>query len=424
MTTGKEKINLGEELRERGLLYQSSPEDISEIFNDSEKRTTYLGVDPTADSIHVGNLVTYIVAEHLKQAGHEVILLVGGATGLIGDPSGKDTEREFSDVDDVKKMANNLHNQLGNIKRLSKMDMVNNYDWFKDMPVLEFLRDVGKHFTVNSLIKKESVSRRLKSESGISFTEFSYALIQGYDYYHLNKEKGCDLQIGGSDQWGNIVSGIDLIRKKTGKTVYGFTIPLIVDKLTGKKFGKSEGNAVWLDPEKTSYYDFYQFWIHTDDSAVMDYLKAFTFLSMSEITLIEKELKEDAGSRKAQKKLAYEVTKFVHGDEIAFDAEKVSELIFSNTSLDELNDTDKDLVKKYATSIKVSNNSNIVDLLVDNGLTSSKREARELIQNKAIRVDGVVVDDQDKDIKANDFSSPIIMICIGKKNKVIVIFES
>ncbi len=424
MNTGNKKNNLGEELRERGLLYQSSPEDTSEIFNDSETRVAYLGVDPTADSIHVGNLVTYIVAEHLTQAGHKVILLVGGATGLIGDPSGKDTEREFSDVNDVKMMADKLHEQLSTIKGLSKMEMVNNYDWFKDMPVLEFLRDVGKHYTVNSLIKKESVSRRLQSESGISFTEFSYALIQGYDYYHLNKEKGCDLQIGGSDQWGNIVSGIDLIRKKTGKTVYGFTVPLIVDKLTGKKFGKSEGNAVWLNPEKTSHYDFYQFWIHTDDSAVIDYLKIFTFLPLLEISDIEKTFKEDASSRSAQRKLSYEVIKFVYGEEIASDVEKVSELIFSNTSLDELSDTDKALVKKYATLVKISSSSNIVDLLVDNKLSSSKREARELIQNKAIRVDGVVVDNQEQVIQASDFSSPIAMICVGKKKKIVITFES
>ena len=416
MSTTKD-MNLGEELILRGLISQISTEHVGEILN--EKRVAYVGVDPTADSIHVGNLITYIFLEHLLRRGHTSIMLVGGATGLIGDPSGKDEERVFSQEDEVLERAKRIKKQLAGVKGLSEMPVVDNYTWFKDISSLEFLRDVGKFFTVNSMIKRESVARRLKSESGISFTEFSYALLQGYDFYHLNEHYNCDLQIGGSDQWGNIVSGIDLIRKKSGNKAYGITIPLIVDKSTGKKFGKSAGNAVWLDPTKTSYYDFYQFWINVSDENVIEYLKLFTFLSLDEIEKISNSHAEDPQERKAQKVLAFEVTSFVHGPEVARDVSTVADVMFKSDDLSQVDPDTLTLLERYAPIHETETDQKLVPVIVNFKLAKSNKEAKRFLSGNAIKVNGATLTD-DVDMQNLFKGKKMIVVTRGRKHKVII----
>jgi tyrosyl-tRNA synthetase len=408
-----------EELKQRGLVYQMSTESLEELFPEGQKRRAYFGADPTANSLHVGNLLGYVLAEHLIRAGHEVILLIGGGTGLIGDPSGKDKEREFSDQNVVERQAARLLVQLSEISGLSSMESVNNVDWLGKLSMIEFLRDVGKHFTVNTMLKKESVARRIESEQGISFTEFSYAILQGYDFYHLYTHKNVDMQFGGSDQWGNIVSGVEYIRRKTGETVYGLTMPLVVDKATGKKFGKSEGNAIWLDPTKTSHYYFYQFWLNTTDESVIDYLKLFTFVPLEEITDLENQTKEEPHLRAAQKRLAQEVTTFVHGKEHTENVQKVSELLFTKQTLDDLSEEEYTLVQTYAPILEVEKTTAIPDLLIFTGVASSKREAREFLKGGAIKIDGEQITDNGtlSEILKN---KELFMLTRGKKNKVVV----
>lgn len=417
----KQRITLGDELTQRGLIFQTSTESIDEILNSNKKRTAYLGVDPTADSIHVGNLITYVLAEHLFRDGHKVVLLVGGATGLIGDPSGKDAERTFSDVEEVAGRTNRITEQLAGISGLSKMEVVNNYDWFSKMNMLEFLRDVGKYFTVNSMMKRESVARRLEGENGISYTEFSYALLQGYDFYHLHTNNNCDLQIGGADQWGNIISGIDFIRKKTGDRVYGVTIPLITEKSSGKKFGKSDGNAIWLDPEKTSYYNFYQFWISVDDDNAIGYLKLFTFISLVGIEEIKIESEANPHDRIAQKRLAYEVTKFVHGADVADDVKKATDIMFKESSISNLSPESIELINKYIPATDTKPKDTVLKIVISGGLASSNREGREFVKNGAIKIDGNTIT-EDKELSTVGIKGTLFMLSRGKKKKIIVRF--
>jgi len=379
-------MKLSEELKERGFIYQSSAEDVSEIL-DGEKRTVYLGIDPTADSIHVGNLVPYMLLNRLMLAGHKVILLMGGGTALIGDPGGKSEERPFVEPEVIAQQAAKM--EFGIRKFVSgDVEFVNNYDWLSKISMMEYLRDIGKHFTVNAMIKKDIVANRLTDDNSISYTEFSYSLLQGYDYYHLHTHYGCDLQIGGSDQWSNILAGVDFVRRKTGDTVYALTIPLVVDKATGKKFGKSEGNAIWLDAEKTTPYALYQFWLNTSDDSVIDYLKLFTFLTLDEVAQIEKEHDENPGARKAQKRLAAEVTSFVHGEEDMKAVERASAALFGEVSFGELSDGEIEMVKENAPSCTVSADTLLVDVLVESGLATSKREARTFIEGGAVQING------------------------------------
>ncbi len=414
------KISLANELRERGFIYQFSTENLEDILD--KKRTIYLGVDPNADSIHVGHLVTYMLAYHLVQAGHKLILLVGGATALIGDPSGKDQERPYQEKDDVAKNALSLTKQIENLLKIDNIEMVNNYDWFSEMNVMEFLRETGKHFTVNNMIRKDSVAKRIQSENGISFTEFSYTLLQGYDYFYLNKEKGCDLQIGGSDQWGNIVSGIELIRRKTSKEVYGITVPLILDKSTGKKFGKSEGNAVWLDAEKTSPYVFYQFWLNMNDVDVLSNLKLFTILNLDEIAKLENEIKTYPEQRLAQKTLAYEMTKFVHGEITAKEVKIISEILFSGEGIEGLDELGKEMILREAPSFNVYESMGLVDILVNSKLAKSKREAREFIENGAVSIDNDKITDTMFRLDPKLTKNTLAILKRGKKNKCILSF--
>ncbi len=410
-------MKLSEELKERGFIYQSSVDDVAKIL-DEGKRTVYLGIDPTANSIHVGNLVPYLLLNRLMSAGHNVILLLGGGTALIGDPGGKNEERPFVEAEVIKQQAQEM--EAGIRKFVPEgVRFVNNYQWLSQLSMIEYLRGVGKHFTVNAMIKKDIVANRLTEDNSISYTEFSYSLLQAYDYAHLHKEYGCDLQIGGSDQWSNIIAGVDFIRKSTGDTVYALTMPLVTDKTTGKKFGKSEGNAIWLNPEKTTPYTFYQFWLNTADENVIDYLKLFTFLSLEEITDIEKDFHNNPGSRNAQKILAFEVTSFVHSKQTADTLVRVSDALFGDVALSELTPQEVAILKENAPLLKVSSGTTLVDVLVDTTLAISKREARTFISGGAVQLNGEKIEDIDT-VVTQELFGPLVLLKRGKKKVSLV----
>ncbi len=410
---------LSEILKERGYVYQHSSEKLGEI-TDGTKRTVYLGVDPTADSIHVGNLAAYMLLRRFADAGHKVILLIGGGTGMIGDPK-PDVERPLLDLEEVAARSEKLKKQAEKILGGIEVQLVNNYDWLGSLDLISFLRDTGKYFTVNSLIKKDAISARMDSEEGISFTEFSYPLLQAYDFWHLYTEYKCDVQIGGSDQWGNIVAGVELIRRKESKTAYALTIPIIVDKSSGKKFGKSEGNAVWLDPEKTSPYAFYQFWLNAGDESVADYLKLFTLLSDMEIEAVMEMQKRDAKERHAQKTLAREVTILVHGEEEATKAETVTQVLFGEASLDSLEETAVAVLKSSAPTYEAQVGADIVDVLIGASLATSKREAKEFLKDKAVSLNGEVIVDEKRKLTADDFYNGTALLKRGKKNICVLV---
>lgn len=360
-----------EELKWRGLVKDISSPDLEEKLN-NESLTFYWGTDPTADSLHLGHYSSLVTAKRLMLHGHKPILLVGGATGLIGDPR-PTSEREIISKETVEKNIEGLKRQVTRLLD-NKAEVVNNYDWTKNVTFLDFLRDIGKYINVNYMLNKDIISRRL--ESGITYAEFSYTLLQGFDFLHLFKNKNCTLQAAGSDQWGNITTGIELIRKIEGVEAYGFTMPLILDK-TGKKFGKSEGNALWLDKEKTSPYLIYQYLLNSDDSKVIEYLKVFTFLNKEEIDDLEEKVKTEPEKREAQKTLAYEVVKDLHGVEEAEKAKKTSEEVFTKGYSSE---------GMPSETIEYKNNMNLMDILVMTKITTSKSEARRLIIGNGISV--------------------------------------
>jgi len=403
---------LSEILRERGYVNQHSSETLEEI-TDGPKRTVYLGVDPTADSIHVGNLVVYMLLRRFADAGHRIILVIGGGTGLIGDPK-PDVERPLLDMTEVQARAEKLASQAEKLLGGTKLTVVNNNDWLGSLELIPFLRDVGKYFTVNSLIKKDAISARLKSEDGISYTEFAYPLLQAFDFWHLYKEEKCDVQIGGSDQWGNIVAGVELIRRKENKTAYALTVPIITDKSTGKKFGKSEGNAVWLDAEKTSPFHFYQFWLNASDESVGDYLKLFTLLEDAEIGAVMQMHGNDASKRHAQRLLAREVTKLVHGAEESQKAEEVSAVLFGDADVSSLEKAAIATLITAAPSYKVQVGDGIVEILVGSQLASSKREARQFLSEGAVTLGTQAVDEK-KVLEDGDFIKKIALLRRGRR---------
>jgi tyrosyl-tRNA synthetase len=406
-------MKLSEELQARGFIHQFSTETLAEIL-DGEKRTIYHGFDPSADSIHVGNFASWMLLRHLANAGHNIILLVGGGTGMIGDPK-PDVERALTPPDVVAKRVEKLSVQAERLLVGQPITFVNNHDWLSSLHLIYFLRDIGKHFTVNELIKKDAIATRLKSDNGISYTEFAYPLLQAYDYLALHKKYGCTVQVGGSDQWGNIIAGVELIRKKEQKTVYAITTPLIIDKTTGKKFGKSEGNAVWLDAGKTSPFSFYQFWLNVADENVVDYLKIFTFLSLPEIERVEKTFRENPGSRSAQKVLAFEITKIVHGTERAAAVKNVSEIIFGTRMLAEMTSDEQVILLENAPLTTVVVGTTIVDVLVETKLASSKREARTFIESGAISVGGKKFLDSNEVLGDELFTGGLALLRRGKK---------
>ena len=405
-------MTLFEDLKWRGLIQDISSPEIEKVLN-NESVTFYWGTDPTADSLHIGHYSSLVTARRLVKAGHHAILLVGGATALIGDPRGKG-ERTLESYDTIQ---NNYLKLKAQVERITGCETVNNYDWIKDINVLEFLRDYGKHFTINYMLDKDKVRKQL--DNGLSFTEFSYMLLQALDFKHLYETRNVTLQVAGSDQWGNITTGIELIRRTLGKEVYGMTMPLVLDE-QGNKIGKSEGNAVWLDKEKTSPYFLYQYFLNTDDAIVIDHLKKLTMLTKEEIDELEKSNKEEPHLRLAHKALAREVICDVHGKEEYEKVLKISEALFSGNlkelSSDELHDAFNNIP-----SCEVNEDKNIVDLLVETGICSSKREAREFVTNNSISINGEKVSDLEFVIKKeNAMVDNFTIIRKGKKKYFVI----
>lgn len=403
-------MSLFEDLKWRGLIKDVAGEE-SELQKvlDGKPFSFYWGTDPTADSLHLGHYSSLCMAKRLSNAGHHPVLLCGGATGRIGDPR-PTAEREIISEEAVNRNIEGIRSQVSRL--VPNAELVDNYDWLKDYTFLNFLRDIGKYVNVNYMLAKDIIQRRL--ESGITYAEFSYMLMQGYDFVHLYQEKNCIMEVAGSDQWGNITTGVDLIRKMLDKTAYAFTMPLILDS-TGKKFGKSEGNALWLDKNKTSAYEIYQYLINTEDSKVLEYLKVFTFLPKDEIEKIYAEQQEKPETRIAQKTLAWEVVKDIHGKEEADNAVNVSQKLFAG---DFSGLSAKDIMSgmKGVPSFRFEKDENLVDMLVNNKIASSKREAREFIKSNAISVNGEIVSDEAKMItKETAIEGKLIIFRRGKK---------
>lgn len=404
-------MTLFEDLKWRGLIKDIAGEE-SELQKvlDGTPFTFYWGTDPTADSLHIGHYSSLCMAKRLANAGHHPILLCGGATGRIGDPR-PTAEREIISEETVNKNIKGIHDQIDRLLD-NRAELVDNYDWMKDYTFLNFLRDIGKYINVNYMLDKDIIRRRL--ETGITFAEFSYMLLQGYDFLHLFQEKNCIMQVAGSDQWGNITTGVDLIRKVLEKPAYAFTMPLILDS-TGKKFGKSEGNALWLNKEKTSAYEIYQYLINSDDSKVLEYLKVFTFLSKEQIEEVYAKQLEAPETRIAQKTLAWEVVKDIHGKEEADNAVLVSEKLFKG-DFNGLSVKDIKSGMRSVPSFDLTEERNIVDVLVNNKIASSKREAREFIKGNAISVNGNIINDETATItKDMAIEGEIIIFRRGKK---------
>lgn len=396
-----------EDLKWRGLVKDISSPELEEKLN-NESLTFYIGTDPTADSMHIGHFSSFLIATRLAKYGHKPILLVGGATGLIGDPK-PSQERKMITREEVNKNVEGLTKQAHDI---FGFDVVNNYDWIKEISVIDFLRDYGKYINVNYMLDKDIIKRRL--ESGITFCEFAYTLLQGLDFVTLNKNYGVTLQVAGSDQWGNITTGIELSRKMEGPELYGMTMPLVLDA-NGVKFGKTEGNALWLDKTKTSSYELFQYLINSDDACVIDYLKKLTFLSKEEIESIEEEQKAHPEERVAQNALAREVITFLHGEDEYNKALKISRDLFSGNikdlTIDEIRDGFKDVP-----SFSITEDLTLIDLLVNNGIASSKREAREFINAGSITINGEKVTDESVIIdKTYAIENEVVVIRRGKK---------
>lgn len=416
-----------EELKERGLIYQSTDEkELSKALDEGNIKM-YIGFDPTANSLHVGNLIPILLLRRFQLAGHSPIALVGGGTGLIGDPSFKDDERQMNSIETVQSNVLSLKEQLARFidfdDKVNPAMMVNNHDWYEDTLFIDFLRDVGKYFTVNYMMSKESVKQRIKT--GISYTEFAYQLLQGYDFYLLNERYGVTLQVGGGDQWGNITAGIELLRRKANIVGHAFTNPLITDS-TGKKFGKSEGNAIWLDSQKTSPYEFYQFWLNTTDADAVRFLKLFTFLTLEEIASIEEKFLRSPHERLAQKVLAKEVTIIVHGQGAYEQALRISDLLFGNTGIKELSVAEIKQGLKDVPNFNVltDQDKNLVEVLVVSGIESSKRQAREDIVNGAIYVNGERIQDTDYILTEKDqLGEEITVIRRGKKKYFLLSYD-
>ncbi len=413
-------MELIQDLKARGLIEHHSAE-LEKIF--STKRTVYLGIDPSADSMQAGNLLVVLMMKRLALAGHKIILLVGGGTGMIGDPREKG-ERSLLDLKTIEKNKKAVKAQIQQIVG-SKILLVDNADWLLKVKMFEFLRDIGKHFTVNDLIKRDIIKRRIETpDESISYTEFTYALLQGYDYMILNQKYGCDLQIGGSDQWTNILSGVDLIRKKEGREVFALATPLVTDA-TGKKFGKSEGNAVWLDPKKTSPFAFYQFWLNQPDEVVERYLKFYTFMDVREIEALVELHSRNPGKREAQKLLAKHVTESVHGKAAADAALSVSEVLFSGKSLSELNAAEREYLIKEAPTHAVQPAALaagvlLTDVLAESGLSSSKGDARRTIEANGVSINGEAVQGVDAKLTPSDFHNGLALLRRGKQVCVLV----
>lgn len=383
-------MTLTEELAWRGFINQTTLKDLTVL--DKQKLTFYWGVDPSADSLTVGNFAAAMMVRHFINHGHKAILLVGGATGMIGDPDGKDEERMLKSLQEIAKNKAGIVAQYKKIFAGQDFTIVDNYDWFKDFGYLEFLRDIGKHFSMTQLLQRDFIQSRIgKGGKGISYAEFSYSLIQGYDFLHLYRTHGVSLQVSAADQWGNCISGVELIRKLEGGEAHIYTCPLIMNRATGKKFGKSEAGAVWLDPKRTSIFDFYQFWLNVDDAGVVDYLKIFTLLPKAKIESVLAEFAKDPAKRLAQKTLAYEVTQLVHGKDEADKAVKTTKALFSGQATEDM----------PALQLKAGEH-NVVEVLVKSGLATSNSAAKRLLEQGGVRLNQKKVETESATFKPGD----------------------
>lgn len=400
-------MKLYDDLVWRGLIQEISSPDLIEKLNNGGM-TFYIGTDPTADSMHIGHYSSFLISKRLKQAGHHPLLLVGGATGLIGDPK-PDAERPMITYEEVKHNFEGLKNQA---EKIFGFEVVNNYDWTKDINTIDFLRDYGKYFNVNYMLQKDKVKSRL--ETGITYAEFSYMILQALDFYYLFKTRDCTLQVAGSDQWGNITSGIELIRKKTGKEAYGMVMPLVTDS-TGKKFGKTEGNALWLDKNKTSSYEMYQYLVNLEDNMIIEYLKKLTFLSKEEIEELEKKNIEHPELREAHKALAKEIISDIHSEEDYENAVKISECLFKG-DINHLKENELEDAFRGAPSFEVKLGLPLIDVLVNNKIAVSKREAREFLANGSIIVNGEKETNENKIVDKDSLMfNKYLIIRKGKK---------
>ncbi|MBB1555434.1 tyrosine--tRNA ligase [Candidatus Saccharibacteria bacterium] len=403
-------MTLSEELAWRGFVNQYTFADIKEL--DNETRTFYWGVDPSADSMTIGNLAAAMMVRHFIDYGYKPILLVGGATGLIGDPDGKKQERDLKTVEEVEKNVRGLSKQYETIFAGKNFEIVNNYDWFCDIGYMQFLREIGKHVSLTQMLDREFVQSRIgEGGAGISYAEFSYALIQGYDFLHLYREKGATLQVAGADQWGNSITGVSLIRRLEGAEAHVYTAPLVINKQTGVKFGKSEGGAVWLDPAKTSPYKFYQFWLNLDDETSEDMIKIYTLLDCATVEKTIADHRENPGVRLLQKTLAREVTDLIHGRERRESVERVTAVLFGGDAFATLKDADLDALGAEIPTAPVGNS--VIDTLTASGLVASNGEAKRLIANNAISINGQKIAD---DVMITERS----LVKKGKNNFVLV----
>ena len=422
-------MNLIQELTWRGMIQDIIPGTEDQL--NKEKTTGYIGFDPTATSLHIGSMVPILLLVHLQKAGHQPIALIGGATGMIGDPSGKSQERNLLNEQQLQENVAGIQKQLEKYLNFdpsipNPAVVVNNYDWFKQISFLDFLRDAGKHITVNYMMSKDSVKKRFEGEVGISYTEFAYQLMQGYDYYHLYKEINCKLQMGGSDQWGNITTGTEFVRRKIGGDVFAFTCPLI-KKADGTKFGKTESGNIWLDPEKTTPYQFYQFWLNASDDDAANWIKIFTFLDEPEVNNLITEHKKDASKRILQKILAKEITSFVHGKDEFEKAVITTDKLFSNQNkpAEEMSIEDLEglegVVKSSVSKDQLQNGIDIVTLLSENNIAPSKGDARKLVQGGGISLNRKKVEDIQQIINAgNLLHQQYLLLQKGKKNYYLI----
>lgn len=410
-----------EDLKWRGAInQQTDAEGLAKYLEEHDDLALYCGTDPTGDSLHIGHLIPFMILKRFQLAGYHPVIVIGGGTGTIGDPSGRSTERVLLDAEKLHQNEIALTKQMEKLFGTENFEIVNNAEWLDKLSLIDFLRDYGKHFQVNNMINKDVVASRL--ENGISFTEFSYQILQAIDFYQLNKNHGVQMQIGGSDQWGNITAGIDLIHKLMGsdREAFGLTIPLML-KADGTKFGKSAGGAIWLDPEKTSPYEFYQFWINQDDLDVVKYLKYFTFLSHEEIDDLAEQVKTEPWKRTAQKTLAKEVTKFVHGEAGLAEAEMITDALFSGNVKDLTVTQIEQGLKSAPAAESGSAIKNIVDFLVDTKIESSKRQAREDVENGAIYVNGDREQSVDFEVDpAKAFDGKYVIVRKGKRKYTLV----
>ncbi len=413
-------MNIIDELNWRGAVNQQTDAEALYKLTGETAVSLYCGIDPTGDSMHIGHLIPFMILKRFQLAGHHPYIVIGGGTGAIGDPSGRTTERVLQSAEQVKHNADCLTAQMEKFfGGDGTFSIVNNYDWLSKITLLDFLRDYGKLFSVNTMLAKDVVASRL--ETGISFTEFSYQILQSIDYYQLYKKYHIQLQIGGADQWGNITNGVEMMRKKEGITdVYGLTIPLML-KADGTKFGKTAGGAVWLDPKKTSPYEFYQFWFNQDDRDVVKYLKYFTFLSKEEIDALDLETKEQPEKREAQRRLAEDVTKFVHGGEGLAEAARVTKALFTG-DIAELSGAEiEGAFRNTKGGTIASAPMNIIDALIEGGVETSKRQAREDVENGAIRVNGIQIRDTEATVNAHpNTEGRYAIVRKGKKNYFLI----